>query len=61
MKVVFRCPEAKIETKTSLLAVLPWLYNTAAVDHRLGVLGLRRHGRWKKVYREVEAPVTVKK
>lgn len=59
MKVVFKCPEAKLETRTTLLAVLPWLYNTAAVDHRLRELGLRRHGKWKMIYRGMEAPVIV--
>jgi len=59
MKLIFKCPEARIETRIALLAILPWLYNTAAVDHRLKELGLRRNGKWKKTTRGCEAPVIV--
>lgn len=50
MKIIFHPPEAKIEMRHDLLATLPWLYNTRAVDERLKVLGLRRSCKWRKIY-----------
>jgi len=48
MKITFSVPEAKLETRHALLAVLPWLYNKEFVDQRLKEIGLRRCTAWKR-------------